>query len=486
MAHSTRDLLDRFLEDLANADPKPSKGSMYGYRSLAKRFATHCPKAPVPMTGMKKYLDDTGEATLNTVRRRYDFANRFFNTEAVQGLGLPNPCDLIARPGKIVTSTIRMRRERVRTGAATPAPADVEPVDEIQPEASALVSTQEVVDRYMERRRLKSLAKATLDNYAYVLGMLADVSPTLPETEDDVYEVMGDPEYYKNGTRRQRYAALSAFHNSPIYKALGIPNPLTGVERPPKKATRKRTFDDEEIDALLAVATPQEAAFIRFGLDAGPRVGEATSITIGAIKDDEVEVKGKSDLRTIPIHLEIAVELRSLANAAGEIWYDERGRLNAEQLAKRFQQHAERAGITGEQIGPHTLRRTFATRWAKDGGNMAALQEVLGHADLATTMEYVDMKPEYVKRAHAEFSAAAQMGMVEGGKGTSLGSRSLGHGVFGVSALDAAMAKRLGAEELRTQAMVEYLAEQPCVERPNGRRPKILPREVAQMVILDL
>ena len=65
-------------------------------------------------------------------------------------------------------------------------------------------------------------------------------------------------------------------------------------------------------------------------------------------------------------------------------------------------------------------------------------------------------------------------------------SHGLGNGVFGISALDAATALRLGAEEVRTQVMVQYLSETPCVERADGRRPKVLPPEIAQLVILDL
>ena len=488
MSYATTDLGEQFLADFIATDPPPAAGSVYGFRSLMKRLVTHCPTIPVPAPAFRHFLDDTGKSALLTVRRRYDFANRVFRSDRVQALGISNPCDLVARPGKIVTSSVRQRREHTRIAPAAPAvaPVDMEPVAETQLVEQGVVSTQEVVDLYLERCRQKPLAKTTIVNYSYVLNFLAEVSPTLPETEDDVYEVMGDPEYYKNGTRRQHFGALSAFHNSPTYQALKLPHPLENVQRPPKKATPKRTFTDQEIESLLSVATPQEAAFVRLGLDAGPRVGEAASLTIDRIKDYEVEVDGKGGLRWIPIHLDIAEELRALANDRGEIWHDARGRLTDSRLAGRFRRHAERAGITGDQIGPHTLRRSFATRWANDGGGMPQLQAILGHADLATTMEYVDMTPEHVKRAHGEFSAAAQMGLVGRDKTTSRCSHGLGNGVFGISALDAATALRLGADEVRTQVMVQYLSETPCVERANGRRLKVLPPEIAQLVILDL
>ena len=490
MAQSTRELLDRLLADFAGADPAPSKDTMYGYRSLAKRLSTFCPKAPVAMPAFKRYLDDTGKGTLSTVRRRYDFANRLFNSAPVQDLGLPNPCDLIARPGKIVTSSVRQRREHARA-AATPEPVEPEPepsaaatVDVVAPER--VIDTREVVDGYLERCRLRALAKATIDNYRYVLDLLAEASPTLPATEDDIYEVMGDPDYVKNGTRRQRYGALSAFANSDIYKALKLSNPLDGVPRPPKKATPKRTFDDKEVGALLAEATPQEAAFVRLGMNCGPRVGEVASITVAAIQDAAVLVEGKSGLRSIPVDPDIAQELRGLANDRNEIWYDDKGRLTDKQLARRFRAHAKRAGITGEQIGPHTLRRSFATRWALAGWSMPLLQEILGHAELSTTMDYVGVIPEHVRRAHAEFSAAAQVGSGGRHNPSFRCSNGLGDGVSGLSPVQAEMARLQGVEDARLEVALGYLAQTPCVERPNGRRRKTLPQEIARMVILDL
>ena len=122
-------------------------------------------------------------------------------------------------------------------------------------------------------------------------------------------------------------------------------------------------------------------------------------------------MEGKTGVRKIPISLQMAEELRALANERGEIWYDERGRLDGEQLAHRFRDHAERAGITGPQIGPHTLRRTFAGRWANSSGGAWHLQEILGHSDLQTTQIYTDVVPLEVKRAHAQFSPAARMGL---------------------------------------------------------------------------
>ena len=115
-----------------------------------------------------------------------------------------------------------------------------------------------------------------------------EVSPTLPPSVDQVYSVLGDPTDYKPNTRRQRHAVLHALFNSGTYLALGLPDPLQGVPRPAVEKTRKRKFTNEEIAALIDVGDAPEVAFVKLGLDAGRRVGEAASITIDCIEDDGV------------------------------------------------------------------------------------------------------------------------------------------------------------------------------------------------------
>ena len=70
--------------------------------------------------------------------------------------------------------------------------------------------------------------------------------------------------------------------------------------------------------------------------------------------------------------------------------------LTRQGLYKIVQGHARRAGLE-ERMSPHTLRHTFATHLLAGGCDLRSLQEMLGHADLATTQVYTHLSAERLK-----------------------------------------------------------------------------------------
>jgi integrase/recombinase XerD len=65
-------------------------------------------------------------------------------------------------------------------------------------------------------------------------------------------------------------------------------------------------------------------------------------------------------------------------------------------------QAASRAGIA-KTVSPHTLRHTFATHLVEGGADLAAVQELLGHADIATTQIYTHLDRDYLRDVHRRF-----------------------------------------------------------------------------------
>ena len=75
------------------------------------------------------------------------------------------------------------------------------------------------------------------------------------------------------------------------------------------------------------------------------------------------------------------------------------GRLTRQGLYKIVQRHARAVGLDG-RMSPHTLRHTFATHLLAGGCDLRSLQEMLGHADIATTQIYTHLSAERLKDAY--------------------------------------------------------------------------------------
>jgi len=87
----------------------------------------------------------------------------------------------------------------------------------------------------------------------------------------------------------------------------------------------------------------------------------------------------------------------------GIVFLNQRGkpltRMTVWNLVKRA---ATEAGIT-RKVSPHTLRHTFATHLLEGGADLAAVQELLGHADISTTQIYTHVDREYLREVHRSF-----------------------------------------------------------------------------------
>jgi len=77
-------------------------------------------------------------------------------------------------------------------------------------------------------------------------------------------------------------------------------------------------------------------------------------------------------------------------------------RLSRERIWELFKKYAARTSAP-EKVSPHTMRHTFATHLLAGGADLRQVQEMLGHANIATTQIYTHVDPKRLKRIHRQF-----------------------------------------------------------------------------------
>lgn len=160
----------------------------------------------------------------------------------------------------------------------------------------------------------------------------------------------------------------------------------------------------------------RDKALLEFAYASGVRVSELASLKIRDLDLNEgvalVFGKGSKE-RMVPIGrsaqraLDIYIrELRpNLARreAEGVVFLNAQGRpLTRMGIWKILRKHVKRAGVK-KRVTPHTLRHCFATHLLEGGADLAAVQEMLGHADISTTQIYTHVDREYLRDVHRKY-----------------------------------------------------------------------------------
>jgi integrase/recombinase XerC len=213
---------------------------------------------------------------------------------------------------------------------------------------------------------------------------------------------------------------LSAWRG--FYKWLGrdalvASNPVEGVRAPkaPKPLPKALSVDhamaladqhDEADDPVLAA---RDQCIVELLYGCGLRVGELVGLDMRAggqgagwldASDSSAHVFGKgSKRRSVPLGGPALKALREWLVLRGQIAHDgeaalfvsKRGtRLTPSQVRSRLRQRALKAGLP-THVHPHMLRHSFASHLLQSSGDLRAVQELLGHANITTTQVYTKL-----------------------------------------------------------------------------------------------
>jgi integrase/recombinase XerD len=228
-----------------------------------------------------------------------------------------------------------------------------------------------------------------------------------------------DGEPYRASTVSRTLSAVRMFHRFAVREGLVDDDPTAGVVRPRLPRALPHPLTVDEVAAILEVPRTEQPAGLRdrailellYG--AGLRISELTGLDVDDVdlEDATVRVLGKGGKeREVPIGRMArdavdAYVTRARPALAGPrsraaLFLNTRGgRLTRQSCSRSLEVHARAAGIH-RRVTPHDLRHSFATHLLEGGADVRVVQELLGHASVATTQIYTLVTAEHLRSAY--------------------------------------------------------------------------------------
>jgi integrase/recombinase XerD len=259
---------------------------------------------------------------------------------------------------------------------------------------------------------------------ADVADFLADLATAVaPDADGD-----GGRDAWSPATINRKTACLRSFFRHLRREELIADDPTATLSPPQRSRKLPHVLSHGEVGKLLESASGREPielrdrALLEVMYGCGLRASEAIGLEIGDVdmRRGFVRPHGKgSKERIVPLGSEAARAIeRYLRSGRAELVGEklERklfvnfrgGGLTRQGLYKIIKRHATAIGLEGK-MSPHTLRHTFATHLLSGGCDLRSVQEMLGHADVATTQLYTHLSRERIKEVYFKAHPRAEM-----------------------------------------------------------------------------
>ncbi len=217
-------------------------------------------------------------------------------------------------------------------------------------------------------------------------------------------------------TLQRNLSAIRAFYRYMIQRGKVSANPATGILPPksprklPKALDVDQAFQLAEIDANDLLAK-RDRAIIEVLYSCGLRLAELVDLDLGQIDfpDATVTVTGKGNrTRTVPIGrhaieaLKIWLQQRKtlIREDTEAVFISHRGRrISPRTIQQRLKKWGMRQGLDSN-VHPHVLRHSFASHLLESSGDLRAVQELLGHADISTTQIYTHLDFQHLAQVY--------------------------------------------------------------------------------------
>lgn len=212
-------------------------------------------------------------------------------------------------------------------------------------------------------------------------------------------------------------SAVRMFFRYLLQQKSGAQNPAQDVRAPRSEKKLPSVLDADQIEQLLNIkgndpVSLRDRAMLELMYSGGLRLSELTSLDVQSIdwSQGTVRVKGKGDKdRDTIIGRKAALALeawlaarRTFCKSAAEqaLFLNNRGaRLSERGVQLRFEQRAKEQGLD-RHVHPHMLRHSFATHMLESSGDLRAVQELLGHANIGTTQVYTHLDFQHLAKVY--------------------------------------------------------------------------------------
>jgi integrase/recombinase XerD len=229
-------------------------------------------------------------------------------------------------------------------------------------------------------------------------------------------------------------SAVRSFHRFLVREGVVDRDPTSDVRRPRLPRSLPKPIPLDDLERLLDApdrATPtglRDRAILEVLYGAGLRVSELTGLDVDDVELEAgaVRVLGKGGKeREVPLgrHAREAVEAYlsrgrpslAAARSRGALFLNTRGgRITRQSCARLLEAHARAAGLE-RHVTLHGLRHSFATHLLEGGADVRVVQELLGHASVATTQVYTLVTKDHLREVYYTSHPRARRRPEEGG-----------------------------------------------------------------------
>ena len=272
-----------------------------------------------------------------------------------------------------------------------------------------VVAYRRDLGRYAAFLRARGVTDVRKVDERLVTGYVAAVSAS----------TYGDGRAYRATSIVRALSSVRAFHRFLLREGQVARDPTAAVVRPKLPRSLPKPLSVDDVVRLLAqpdrsAAGLRDRAVLETLYGAGLRVSELVGLDVDDVDVEEgsVRVLGKGGKeRDVPLGRYARDAITSYLTrvrpglarprSRSALFLNRRngGRLTRQGVTGILQQHAAAAGIA-KKVSPHTLRHSFATHLLEGGADVRVVQELLGHASVATTQVYTLVTKEHLREVY--------------------------------------------------------------------------------------